>query len=520
MSVASGPQTEAEPAPENGADGGGMKIQGAPRGGGGGAQAQAVFGRLAGLLQMEERLRRADKKELPFIVVNETRLLAPYRQAVLWRLSDPADSSPALPGFQNPSPLAVSGLAGADKNSPYLQWLTRLGRHQHQAWLAAEPSSSADGLAFTSADLPPELAADWAEWLPAHGFFLPLPLWPPEAAPFGAVSPDGAENPEAPPPVKSRLFGYLTLFGQEALSTADRRILAHLSGAYGQALSLAFTPRQGRLWLTRRWRLIAAAVLLIMLLPVRQSVLAPAEVIAQDPWPVRSPLDGVVENILVEPNAQVGQGEALLKLDTTELSTRLAVAEKSLEIARVELRQARQQAFADREAKLRLAYLSGRVEQLTAEKDYVESLLARALIKSPIDGLALVDAPDEWAGKPVTLGQRIMTVADPASVRLEIFVPMDDYLVQAPGDTILFFPNVSPGSPLAGTLYQVAFQAQETPQAALAFRLRADFDREKDGDPPPRLGVRGSAKLYGRRAPLIYVILRKPIVSLRQWLGF
>ncbi len=456
-----------------------------------------VFNRLAALLQMEERLRRADKKELPFIAVNETRLLAAYRQAVLWRFA----AGGAL------RPMAVSGLAVPEADSPYLQWLGRLNQHLPNLW--AEKGRPAEGLAFTAESLPLQLQADWADWLPPHGLFLPLPLWPPDPPP--AIK-DGAESLPGP------LFGVLALFNQKPFSQADLRVLRHLAGAYGQALSLAFAPRGPKTRrLSRRVKIIAAAVLLILLFPVRQSVLAPAEVIARDPWPVRSPLDGVVESILVEPNAKVKKGDVLLKLDSRELETRLAVAAKSLEVARVELRQARQRALGDREAKLRLAQLEGRAEQLEAEKLYVESLLKRAAIESPIDGVALVDAPEEWAGKPVTLGQRIMTVAEPAKVRLEILLPMGEYLPQEKGAETLFFPNVNPGSPLKGRLYQVGFQAQEAVPAGLSFRLRANFE---EGQEPPRLGLRGSAKLYGPRAPLIYSLLRVPIMRLRQWLGF
>ncbi|UQZ90458.1 hypothetical protein C4J81_15085 [Deltaproteobacteria bacterium Smac51] len=471
----------------------------------GGAEqsANAAISRMAVLLQIEERLRQAETKELPFIVVNETRLLMPYRQAVLWRQR----------GEDSSSPMAVSGLAVPDKNSPYLQWMGRLRRHLQQKWEAEE--TTAPALPFTAEDLPEDLKSEWADWLPAYGLFVPLPLWP-----FMAESPssDGAAPEEAVRPEKPPLFGVLTLFSQNPFTPADLRMLQHLAGAYGHSLSVAFERRRDFLAIiSKRAKIIGIALLLIMLFPLRQSVLAPAEVIAEDPWPVRSPLDGVVERIQVAPNAEVKSGDLLLTLDTTELNTRLAVAVKSLDVARVELRQGRQQALGDREAKLRLAYLNGRVEQLEAEKVYVESLLERAAITSPINGVALVDAPEEWAGKPVSLGQRIMTVADPAKVRLEVFLPMDEYIPQKAGDEVLFFPNISPASPQKAVIYQAGYQAQETSQAGLAFRLRADFP--PDGD-TIRLGVRGSAKVYGTRAPLIYVVLRKPIMKMRQWLGW
>lgn len=478
------------------------------------AGASAILGKLAALLRMEERLRGAEKAELPFIVVNETHLLVGYRQAVLWRNG----------GADSIEPLAVSGLAVPDRGSPYLQWLGRVARGLRRQWEAAE--GAAGGLAVTAADLPEDLRADWADWLPAYGFFLPLPRWPkPGLASAATAAPAPSvpgTAPTAPPDTtpsiaKPPVFGFLTLFSQEPFSPADLRLLEHLAGAYGQALSLHFKPRPRAHLGPRRFWILGGALLAVLLFPVRQSVLAPAEVIAQNPWPVRSHLEGVVESILVEPNAQVKKGQTLLKLDQSELDTRLAVAVKSLEIAKAELRQARQQALGEREAKLRLAYLSGRVDQLEAEKVYVESLLERAAIQSPLDGVALVDAPEEWAGKPVSLGQRIMTVADPTQVRLEVFLPMDGYLPQAANDEVLFFPNVSPGSPLTARLTQVGYQAQETAQAGLAFRLRADFEAGQAG---PRLGVRGSAKLYGRRVPLVYLLLRQPLTRMRQWLGF
>lgn len=459
---------------------------------------EQAAGRLAALLQMEERLRRAEKSELPFIVVNETRLLAVYRQAVLWRVEG-----------RSSSVMAVSGVAVPDKNAPYLQWLGRLNRRLLTAW---EKAPSSAPLSFTAQDVEEDLRKEWAEWLPAYGLFLPLPLWPYKIESSAAKEEDGAG---AKPP----LFGALVLFSPSPFAPADLRTLGHLAGAYAQSLSIRFAPRRKRaLPLGRRAKIIVAALLLILLFPVRQSVLAPGEVIAGEPWPIRSPLDGIVEKILVAPNAEVRRGEPLLKIDDAELKTRLAVARKSLEVAQVELRQGRQQALGDREAKLRLAHLSGRAEQLEAEKNYVESLLERSTVLSPIDGVALVDAPEEWAGKPVSLGQRLITVADPARVRLEIFLPMNEFVPQQSGDRALFFPNISPGSPYEAFVYQVGYQAEETPQAGLAFRLRAEFGPEAK-ESLPRLGSRGTAKLYGSRAPLIYVILRQPIMKMRQWLG-
>jgi hypothetical protein len=66
--------------------------------------------RLTLLLQLERRARQAPSDELPFVIVNETAELLPYRQAVLWQKA-PAKLQ------------AASGIAKPEKNSPYALWL-------------------------------------------------------------------------------------------------------------------------------------------------------------------------------------------------------------------------------------------------------------------------------------------------------------------------------------------------------------------------------------------------------------
>ena len=37
--------------------------------------------------------------------------------------------------------------------------------------------------------------------------------------------------------------------------------------------------------------------------------------------------------------------------------------------------------------------------------------------------------------------------------------------------------------------------------------------------PPERLGLRGTARVYGEPVSLFYYLLRRPITALRQWTG-
>ena len=436
--------------------------------------------RLGLLLQLQKRAQMASPAELPFVLVNETRGLVAYRQAVLWHYGGKGVWTVG----------AVSGLAAPEQGAPFVLWLQDLAKT-----LERQNQHTQTGPLRVDMFLAAQ-AANWNEWLPPNGFWLPLVQ-------------------------ASKLVGALALFRDQPFATAEQELLEHLGGCYGLCLPHKSTqtplaalrgfvrsPRK-RLWLF-------LLVFALLWLPVRQSVLAPAEVIAVQPVHIRAGLDGVIQQIFVEPNQAVRVGTPLAALEDDQLQTRLLVAQKSMEIATAELQQHQQLSLADPRSKIRLPMLQGRVEQLAAELALVRSQLERVVIVSPAEGIALIDNPDMWLGRPVSLGQKIMELAKPDAVQLEISLPMGESLPLKLGDSLVFFPNIAPHAPLEAQLRYVGYQASEHPATGLAFTLRAAFLPDQ---PLPRLGLRGTAKLYGARSPLVALILRKPLLQVRQWLG-
>ncbi len=74
-------------------------------------------------------------------------------------------------------------------------------------------------------------------------------------------------------------------------------------------------PDRGN-WLFRRKGKLGFLVLALLAglawMPMRQSVLAPAEVIPKQPVLVRAPIDGVIDRFEVLPNQLVTEGQVLL----------------------------------------------------------------------------------------------------------------------------------------------------------------------------------------------------------------
>ncbi|MCC8191292.1 MAG: HlyD family secretion protein, partial [Planctomycetes bacterium] len=227
-------------------------------------------------------MRKASPEELPFLFVNASRQLFPYRQAVYW------DGDGRRLRMRS-----ASGLAVIDAGSPYGQWMDRFAGVASRIFPAGEP------VRFDLSSLPgitpreTNWLGDWREWLPAHG------LWRRFDNRAGAV------------------LGALALFREDAFTDAEVKLFTSLFGMYEQSLA-ALSPGRAR-GRPRLRRLLAVAALAAAagagFIPVRNSALAPAEVVAQRPEIVRSTLEGVVDRLWVEPNQTVAAGDLLLTLD-------------------------------------------------------------------------------------------------------------------------------------------------------------------------------------------------------------
>jgi hypothetical protein len=446
-----------------------------------------LFG-LGTLVQLLKRARRAaTAEELGFVMVNETHALLPYRQAALWQRNAPGAGKV----------VAVSGAAVVERNAPFMLWLNPLF-----AKLDGDAESgsvrSVDAGSLDSGRIGGTLGEAWSEWLPAHGLLVPL----------------CAEGQPA--------LGALLLAREQPWSEGDVHLMTELAEGYAYAW-LRFRGHRRRSLVAALFGrglvvklALAAALVAVLCLPVTLSALAPAEVVALQPTIVRAPLEGVVDHFEVQPNEHVEAGQLLLTLDPRAIENKLEVASKALAVAEAEYRQAAQQAVFEDKSRAMLAVLKGRAEQRRADVTYNQSLLDRVKVTATRSGLALFDDPNAWIGKPVAIGERLIEIADPARAEIEIWLPVADAITLKPGADVDFFLNITPESPLHATLRQASYEATQSPAGLLGYRLKAKLS---DTAQPPRIGLKGTAKVFGEQVSLFYYLLRRPLAAARQFVG-
>ena len=449
----------------------------------------------AQVAQLEAQARAANTPaELAFSIANDTLGLLGFRQAFV------------MAGSGKQARLqTLSGLALPAEDSPYLVWLRRCW-----PWIQAQlddaagwlPSPVQTGSAGhdSSGTAPAEVQDGWAEWWPEGMYALPLKRR------------DGA------------ILGWAVFLLEQEPEILHKQALAHLAVQWGYCWEmLGGKPRPGlrQRWMTlgRKRHLVWLALALLCAFPVRQSALAPAEIVALDATTIASPLDGVVKTFHVRPSQPVHAGDLLLSLDDTVLRNRLEIATQSVAVADAEWMSASQKAFDNTQSKSELTQLRGRAQEKRAELAAVQAQLARIDVHAPHDGIAVFGAADDWLGRPVVTGERIMQVANPDSAGVLIYMPVSDALVLNEQAPVKLFLTVKPLSPLNATVTETSYQATLSPDNIASYRLRATLDAGQSLE-DMRIGLHGTAKVSGQRVPLLYYLLRRPLATMREWSGW
>lgn len=468
---------QADGLPQGGGPSTAMDPPAAPR-----AVTESETAGLIALLKCEAEARAAPTAaELQFLIVNEIRKFARARQAFLFRRSAHLKIA------------AISDLVAVDSSAALVMAL------EDQADRIAEARSKDPLLGF---DLSPYAAAA-GSGLSTYPFR--QALWLPLTARPG------------------RSQGGLLLTREQPWTEADIAIAKRLAATFAHALAFHDAEshplaRLGRALPSNKTTVAIGlvAALAVLLFPVSMTTLAPFEVVPKDPFVVAAPIEGVVEQALVEPNSEIKAGEPLVRFVGTQLRNRLEVAEREVQVAEAHMKQSTQLGFDQAEGRNAVALAAAEHELKIAERNAARDLLARATITAPEAGVALFHDKGALAGKPVALGERIMLLADPAKIEVAIDVAAGDSLLLNPGGRVKVFLDSDPVHPREAVVDYADYQARVRPGESLAFRVTA---RLTGDEPLPRLGVRGTAQLYGERVPFGFYLFRRPITALRQWIG-
>lgn len=417
---------------------------------------------------------------LQFVAVTETRRLISYQQAVL--LEHGIDGKLRV--------VAVSNVPTVDRNAPYIRFVEKLANRT----IRPDPKRR-----FSRAADAGDVEADWREFLQDNILAQPV------------VAPDGTA------------LGVLLLIRAPEWQDGELILVEQLVDALGHAWN-ALRPRKKRGGLLeggKRRRVVLAGVLIglvvVLSIPVRQSIIAPATVMPRDPVMIAAPITGVIREISVHPNAPVAKGDILFSFEDAEFRANYEIALRAVDTAEAELRRASQQAFGDAKGRAEVALFQTRLALRQEQAEFSRYQLSQVEVRTPQSGIAIFSDSNDWRGRPVSTGEQVMAIAAPDAAELGISIPVSDAIALEAGAEVRLFLDADPLGSVDATLEYAAYQPKETPEGILAYQAVARFDHQEN---VPRIGLKGSAKIMGDRVPLALFLFRRPLSALRQMVGF
>ena len=313
----------------------------------------------------------------------------------------------------------------------------------------------------------------------------------------------------------------LLLVRNEEWSDQEIEYVNHLSSAIGHAMGALHKdhPFEKFIKLLKntfiRFMLLTALVG-SMFIPISLSTIGSMEVVPENPYYINSPIGEVVENVLVENNDEVKFQQPIISFEKTQLQNGYDLALQELAVIETELLQAQQSSFQSKQDKALLAQLQRKIQIAQEKANYQQLLLEKSNILSPTEGIAVIKDKSLIVGKPFKVGETIMVVADPNQVLVEIMIPVQDSITIKKDANINVFLDSDPLNVLKAKVIKFSYEPELTPSNILAYKVTGQLI---DDSNKPRIGLRGSGKIFGEKVHLYFYLFRKPIIFLRQSLG-
>lgn len=423
-----------------------------------------------------------DLGALKFAMVNAWRRLLPYDQALL---AEPS----ALGGW---SVTLASGVLAVDRNAPLVGAAS--------AWIN-HPRPSTGTL--SSAQVV-NIEKDLGQWFPNDdSIAFPHAIWLPLRARDG------------------HLLAGILLLRQAPWEPHEQALLMPLADVYAYSWwALSQTSAGRRQELPRIGRRELVLVLcglfgLAALVPVPLSTLSPAEVVAVDTEYVTSPIDGVLADILQPPGAWVRSGDLIARFVDVKARNDAEIAQRNVMVAAARHFRIVQSATTSMKDTAELATTKAEWEIAKAELSYANDVLARTELRASRDGLLIYSGKSDWLGKPLSTGERIMEIGDPAQTEVRVDLPVSDAIVLQPGNHLRMFLDGDPLTAIDGRITRVSYRPALTPDQQLVHRVFGTLEKTAD----VKIGLRGTAKLSGNRVPLAFYLFRRPVAAVRQRIG-
>ena len=279
---------------------------------------------------------------------------------------------------------------------------------------------------------------------------------------------------------------------------------------------------ENKIWKVRKrlprllWgSLIILSLVGIMFLQIRENVsaefmLKPTNIAAAYAW-----FDGPVAKCFKQDGVYVKQGEPIIQYDTRQIQYRVSMAQMSLREIEAELALEQQNSFTDSEKLGKVKLLEAKRDTLQISVRESEWYLEHSLINAPADGiLSLPDGrSDLLEGKAVKTGDKLFEIYGGNGMLAEISVSEENSSILQKQFHVDLFLHTAPEKSIPAVVTEISHYPELSPERTYCYTVRAELPCDQSD---LRYGMRGVAKLSGRRVALGYYLFKNIILYFRS----
>jgi putative peptide zinc metalloprotease protein len=277
--------------------------------------------------------------------------------------------------------------------------------------------------------------------------------------------------------IGSFIFRYLVLFGIVLLVASKFFVIGLMLAAWAivmqvclplvRQLGFLFNSPQLAQQRSRAVQIVGGTVLscalLLFALPLPLSTSAEGVVWAPDDSEIRAAGDAVVTELVAEPNAKVKTGDVLLRMSDPELQAQVAIV--AAELREIMTRYNSLRSVDQVESEIMLENARATRARLKRAQERLDGLT----IRSPANGMFLVERPQDMVGRYVNQGDLLGFVADLSTATIRVAVIQEDMgLIRENTERIDVRFADRPGETVAASVsHEVPASSDRLPSAAL-----------------------------------------------------
>lgn len=247
---------------------------------------------------------------------------------------------------------------------------------------------------------------------------------------------------------------------------------------------------------------LAAALLLLFVIPWQLRVEGPTRVVPGLRGTVTAGVDGVVRSVLRREGDPVARGEVVATLEPSIYQASLADAQAEYQIAESEVSR-----FREAGDSAAMFEASAKRDELKARIALEEDRFANTSLRAPLGGVIVTPRIEERVGQFLKKGSELCVVADTRNVFAEVAVPEVEASRISVGEAVAFKLNTYPTRTFHGEITRVgSFIRDDGKDRFLVCEAKAD-------NPGGLLktGMLGKAKVSTGNVPIAVAIFRKPL---------